>query len=207
MAWAPAYCTAAQLKADLRIPAADTVDDTQLDLAIAAASRAIDQATNRQFGQVSPVEARIYTARFDRHRCRWMVDVDDISSATGLLVAVDDDDDQVFDQSITNFRLIPVNEDNKGRPWTAIVVNPDSAIQPTTARDAVQVTALWGWAVVPSTIVEATIRQAARFFYRREAPFGVAGSPSTGSEIRLLAMVDPDVATMVRPYRRVWGAA
>ena len=79
-------------------------------------------------------------------------------------------------------------------------------MQPSCARDAVQVTASFGWAAVPETIKAATIRQTARFFYRREAPFGVAGSPSMGSEIRLLAQADPDVVVMVRPYRRMWGA-
>lgn len=206
MAWQPLYATIAELKSKLRIPSGDTQDDSELTGAVTAASRAIDHATNRQFGQVSPVEARVYSARWDRTWCRWVVDTDDISSSTGLLVAVDDNDDQVFDKSITDFRLAPVNEDEKGRPWTQIVVNSDSANVPTKAKDSVQVTALWGWAAVPATIKEATLLQAERFYYRREAPFGVAGSPSVGSEIRLLSMVDPDVAVMVRSYRRVWGA-
>lgn len=204
MTWQPDYITTAQLKSYLRIP--DTVDDTELGFAITAASRAIDHATNRQFGQVSPVEARVYSARYDRSWSRWVVDTDDISSATGLLVAVDDNDDQVFDKSITDFRLAPVNEDEKGRPWTQIVLNADSATMPTATRASVQVTALWGWAAVPTAIKEAALVQSARFFYRREAPFGIAGSPTVGSELRLLAVVDPDVAVMVRSYRRVWGA-
>lgn len=206
MPWAPDYATLAQLRSDLRIPAGDTADDTELTFAITAASRAIDHATNRQFGSVTPVEARHYEGRWDRSWARWVIDVDDIHSSTGLLVAVDDNDDQVFDQSITDYRLAPINAPDTGRPWTQIIVNSDSAIAPTAARASVQVTALFGWAAVPETIKAATIRQAARFYYRREAPFGVAGSPSVGSEIRLLSQVDPDVAVMVRPYRRVWGA-
>lgn len=205
MSWQPDYCTTAELKSNLRIP--DTVDDAELALAITAASRAVDHATNRQFGQVSPVQARIYTARWDKSWCRWVIDTDDISSATGLLVKLDDNDDQVFDVSITDFRLAPVNEDEKSRPWTQIIVGSNSAQVPTRARDTVQVTALWGWLSVPTAIKQATITQAARFFYRREAPFGIAGSPSVGSELRLLSQVDPDVAVMVRSYRRVWGAA
>lgn len=204
MPWAPDYATTAELKSSLRIP--DAVDDAELALAIAAASRDIDLYTNRQFGQVSPVQARVYTARWDRAWGRYVIDTDDISSATGLLVAVDDDDDQVFDQSITAYRLAPVNEDEKSRPWTQIVVSSESAVQPTCAAGAVQVTALWGWAAVPTAIKQATIFQAARFFYRREAPFGVAGSPTLGSEIRLLDRLDVDAINAARPYRRVWGA-
>lgn len=205
MPWAPDYCTSAELKSNLRIP--DAVDDAELALAITAASRAIDHAANRQFGQVSPVQARLYQARWDSGWRRWVIDTDDISSAAGLLVALDDDDDQVFDVAITDYRLAPVNEDEKSRPWTQIVVNADSTNQPTTAKATVQVTALWGWAAVPTAIKQAAITQAARFYYRREAPFGVAGSPTVGSEIRLLAQVDPDVAVMIRSYRRAWGAA
>lgn len=204
MAWQPDYTTLADLKSYLRLN--DTEDDAELAFAITAASRAIDHATNRQFGNVSPVEARIYSARWDRSWCRWVIDVDDVHSTTGLTVLVDDDDDQVFDVSITDFRMAPVNEDNKGRPWTQIVIGSDSANVPTKARDTVQVTALWGWAAVPVTIEAATLIQAERFFYRREAPFGIAGSPSVGSEMRLLAQVDPDVAVMVRSFRRPWGA-
>lgn len=206
MAWQPDYCTTADLKADLRIPALDTGDDTQLGLAITAASRAIDQITNRQFGRVATTEARLYSARYDKWRCRWIVDTDDILTATGLTILFDDDDDQTYDKAITSYRLLPVNEDEKGRPWTSIAVNPSSTILPTTAADAIQVTASFGWTAVPTTIKAATIRQAARFYYRREAPYGVAGSPSMGSEIRLLDRVDVDVQLMVRPYRRVWGA-
>jgi hypothetical protein len=70
----------------------------------------------------------------------------------------------------------------------------------------VQVTATWGWTAVPATIKKATLLQASRFYKRRDAPFGVAGSPDMGSEMRLLAKVDPDVEVMLGDYRRKWGA-
>jgi len=55
---------------------------------------------------------------------------------------------------------------------------------------------------VPTTVKQATLLQASRVFARREAPFGVAGSPDMGSELRLLEKVDPDVAVMLVPYVR-----
>ncbi|HEY9416934.1 MAG TPA: head-tail connector protein, partial [Pseudonocardia sp.] len=73
MAWAPAYVTADELKAFVRID--DAADDPQVDLAIDAASRAVDQHTGRQFGQVAAPEARRYTGRWDY--ARWVVDIDD----------------------------------------------------------------------------------------------------------------------------------
>lgn len=208
MTWQPDYTTLADLKSAVRI--GDTDDDAELTFAITAASRAIDQATNRQFGNTT-AEARLFTARFDRALKRYVVDVDDIHTTSSLAVVADDDDDGVYDDNTwtldaeDGFLMYPPNNADTARPWTQIVFRSD-ADSPPCAPNAIQVTAQFGWASVPVTIEAATILQAQRFFYRREAPFGVAGSPSVGSEIRLLSMVDPDVAVMVRPYRRVWGA-
>jgi len=49
----------------------------------------------------------------------------------------------------------------------------------------------------------ATVLQANRLLKRRHAPFGVAGSPELGSELRLLARVDPDVAVSLRGLGRM----
>lgn len=212
MPWAPSYVSVDELQVALRIPVADTLDDTMLQFAIDAASRAIDQVTNRQFGLVASAEAREYRAEWNKTLCRYAVDIDDLQTTTGLLVAADDDDDGVYDDDTwvlnaeDGFYMDPMNAPDKGRPWTRIVFRSD-ADAPPLGVDKVRVTGRFGWTVVPETIKQATLVQASRFFYRREAPFGVAGSPSTGSEIRLLSMVDPDVAVMVRPYRRQWGSA
>jgi hypothetical protein len=66
----------------------------------------------------------------------------------------------------------------------------------------VRVTALWGWSAVPPAIEQATLLQASRLLIRRDSPYGVAGSPEAGTEIRLLARLDPDVDVAVAPYRR-----
>lgn len=211
MAWAPDYVTATELKSYLRI--GDTVDDAELGFAITAASRAVDQAANRQFGVVASAEARQYTARYDRTICRYVVDIDDLMSTTNLAVDHDDDDDGVYDNDTTwtlnasdGFYLLPVNAADKSLPWTQIVWRSDAAV-PTLRPGGVQVTAVFGWTAVPSTVKQATLLQAARFFQRRNAPFGVAGSPDMGSELRLLAQVDPDVRVALKPYVRQWGAA
>jgi hypothetical protein len=206
MPWAPDYVTSAELKAFLRIPAADVADDTQIAFAIAAASRAIDRAANRQFGLTATAEARVYTARYDRWRGRWVIDVDDFQTLTGLAIAYDDNDDGVFDKTVDVYRTWPFNADEEGRPWTTIIVDPDSANTPGAAQGATRVTAFWGWSAVPATVKQATFLQASRFFQRRGAPFGVAGSPDVGSELRLLSKVDPDVEVALGPYRRWWAA-
>lgn len=199
MAWAPDYVTTAELKDYTRIPGLDTVDDTTLAFAISAASRAIDRETNRQFGQVALAEERKYTARWDRRRNRWVVDIDDLMTESGLTVSVDAG-------TITDFTLQPINAEQVSQPWTRIIVNQSSTIRPVGDENGVAITALWGWTTVPDAIKQGTLLQASRIFSRRTSPFGVAGSPDQGSELRLLAKVDPDVAVIVGPYVRWWAA-
>jgi hypothetical protein len=208
------YASSADLKAYLGIT--DTVDDAQIALAVTAASRAIDRACGRSFGVDSAVATREYR-RFARQG--WPsfspfqrpsltpLSVADISSTTGLIVEAADGHD--FSPSYTtltiddDFKLLPLNADADGRPWTHIAFNPDSV---THSALAVKVTALFGWSAVPVTVKEATLIQASRFLKRRDAPFGVAGSPDLGSELRLLAKVDPDVDVMLGDYKRRWAA-
>lgn len=197
MAWAPDYVSAPELKAYLRI--SDAVDDGQIAFAITAASRAVDRACNRQFGLVTAPEARVYTAHWDSQRRRYVVDIDDLMTVTGLTVTGESG-------AINVFAKQPGNANLAGVPWTRLVVDPTSTTQPTLKEDAVTVTARYGWTTVPIAVQQATLLQATRFFKRRDAPFGVAGSPDLGSELRLLAKVDPDVAVVLGPYTRWWGA-
>ena len=48
MAWKPSYATGVELGEYVRIT--DDLDATEMDSAVAAASRAVDQHTGRQFG-------------------------------------------------------------------------------------------------------------------------------------------------------------
>ncbi|RKF24137.1 phage gp6-like head-tail connector protein [Micromonospora globbae] len=193
MAWAPAYVTPDDLKSYLYV--GDTLDDVQLASAAEAASRAVDEQCHRQFGKLDEPAPRRYTARLE---CgRWVVDIDDLMSTTGLAVAVP--------AGPVMHELEPVNAAADGRPWTRLVVAAGSPNMPSGADHEVTVTALWGWAAVPVAVKQATLLQASRFAARRQSPYGVAGSPSDGSEVRLLARVDPDVAVILAPYvRRQW---
>jgi uncharacterized phiE125 gp8 family phage protein len=204
MAWAPNYVTTAELRSYLNI--SDSADDTELDLAIAAASRAVDTDTNRQFGVVGSAEERFYTARWDRKRCRWVVDIDDLMSTSNFDAQIQDTDGVDVGQ-VNDYFLEPRNAAARARPWTQLVVKPDSTYKPTGLANEVAITALWGWTAVPDTVKQATRLQASRLFARRTSPYGIAGSPDVGSELRLLARVDPDVSVALRSYRRWWGAA
>jgi hypothetical protein len=59
---------------------------------------------------------------------------------------------------------------------------------------------------VPDGVVLACLLQASRWYKRRDAPFGIAGSDLMGAAMRLAAKVDPDVAVLLSTYRRHWGA-
>lgn len=195
MSWKPDYVTLAEVKDYLDI--SDTADDALLAIYISAASRAIDTATNRQFGKTGGAEERFYRAEFRPDRGVWVAVIDDLMSTTGLAVANDDGD------ALTDYRLEPRNAAAEGRPWTRLVVGRDSAVAPAYPDYELGVTAdTWGWTAVPATINGAARQQTSRFFARRESPYGVAGSPDMGSEIRLLAKVDADVAVMVAGYVR-----
>ncbi len=204
MTWAPDYITVEDLADAMRIT--DNDDDGALAIAISAASRAVDRATGRQFGQTAGVEARYYTARWNHRWSRWYVPVDDFQTAEGLLVAVDADDDGSYEAMVDEYQLKPVNAAAKARPWTWLLVHPRSTVQPSTCPDGVEVRARWGWSEIPDTVVAAVTLQAIRFANRRDSPYGIAGSPDTGSELRLLAKVDPDVAVMLAGLVRWWGA-
>lgn len=192
MAWSPDYATVEELRDYVRIP--DSADDVELALAIAAASRAIDQACNRQFGNFTG--SRIYTAVWDFRTCRWVVRIDDATAVTA--VAADWRRDGGFDTEVTDWVMGPVNQGL----YTELTVRGSLPDYP----DAIRVTGSFGLPEVPGPVKMACLLQAARLFKRRDSPYGIAGSPEMGSELRLLAKVDPDVEVILRPYRRIWGA-
>lgn len=203
MAWAPDYVSVAEAKAFLRI--ADAVDDTELALMVTAASRAIDRHCNRQFGSVS-AEERFYTARWEPRRCRWVVDIDDLMSTSGFAAEIQDGDGTTIG-AVDDYLLEPRNAAAKGRPWELLVIKPTSTARPSGLSDEVAITAPWGWTAVPSVVKTAGRLQTSRFMARRDSPFGVAGSPDAGSEIRLLARLDPDVAVSLGSVVRWWAGA
>lgn len=192
MAWEPDYISVEEAKAYVRI--GDAVDDDELALIVSAASRAIDRRCHRQFGQVAAVEERFYTARWSQTLQRWVAEIDDLATTVGLVVTVDG-------VVVTDYTLTPRNAVAKGKVWTQIILG--DGIVPT---DDVSMVGRWGWPAYPYTIKAAARIQVNRFLSRRDSPYGVAGSPSDGSEIRLLEKLDPDVGLMVLGLVRIWGA-
>ena len=204
MAWQPDYVTSDELKAFVNV--SDDNNNAQIAVAITSSSRSIDLHTNRQFGVVSVAEQRFYTGHWDRKRCRWVVDIDDLMSVTSFAAITQDAEGNTVG-TIDDYVLEPRNAAAIGRPWTQMVVRPNSQFKPTGVENEVALTGLWGWTTVPVPVKQAVYLQSSRFLARKDSPYGIAGSPDIGSELRLLDRLDPDVAVSLKPFIRWWAGA
>src|SRR5690606_31803660 len=107
-----------------------------------------------------------------------------------------------YSSTVAVVGLRPVNAVANGRPYEELVVHPSNEVQLSELEAGVRVHAQFGWTAVPTAIKQACLLQASRLLARRDSPYGVAGSPEAGSEVRLLARVDPDVEVALAPYKR-----
>jgi hypothetical protein len=198
VSWEPDYCSSEELLHYVRANGTDigTEDALEIALSIAGASRAIDLYTNRQFGIDEEPTTRFYRSKLCSTNSR-TVKVDDLMSLVDVLVVTNDST-----ESDITYTAAPVNNAAKGKPFTYLRL---PGHRPTVEFEDVKVTALFGWTEVPAPVKEACLLQSSRFLARREAPFGIAGSPDQGSEMRLLARVDPDVGVSLGKYVRWWA--
>lgn len=188
MTWKPDYILLAAANNFLR--ATDTVDDVETAVWITAASRAIDEHCHRQFGSYAVAAARIYRRPpvWDPELCLWTVDIDDVQDTTGMTVAG-------VALASSGAVLLPDNAPSESKPYERLGF---------TAKPTMPLTVVcrWGWLAIPVPVTGAVRLQLSRFSARRDSPYGVAGSPSEGSELRLLARLDPDVAMSLRGLGR-----
>lgn len=194
MVWKPDYVTLADAKAYLRLT--DTVDDVQLALWITAASRAVDKKCNRQFGSIAAPAARVYRRppNYDPVSGLWLLEVDDLMATPTLVGTVA--------WASAGYTLFPDNAAAEGVPWQRIATGNQPVAASPGVPAPVSVTAQWGWTTVPAQVQAAVLLQVNRWNSRRDSPYGIAGSPDQGSEMRLLARLDPDVATTLAGLSR-----
>jgi hypothetical protein len=198
------YATRNQVKAALRIGTADTIDDDLIDNCVGAASRLIDGYCNRRFWQSGTAEARVFQAE-DSFYCS----IDDIAG-TALTLKTSTQADGTFDLtwSRSDYQLEPLNGNLDGLTWSYDKIRAvGDYLFPTVNANygeqaLVQVTAIFGWPSVPEPVTQATIIQASRIFKRYDSPLGVVGFGDLG-QIRVSRYLDPDMAQLVEPYRRM----
>jgi hypothetical protein len=204
MAITNGYATKNQIKAALRIGTADTVDDDLIDNCAGAASRLIDGYCNRKFWSVGSATSRVYQAENE-----FYCNIDDISG-TAITLKTSSFPGNGFDVTwtVTDYQLEPLNGNLDGLSWSYDKIRAvGDYLFPTVNANygeqaLVQVTANFGWPSVPEPVTQATIIQASRLFKRYDSPLGVAGFGDMGA-IRVSRALDPDVAQLVEPYRRM----
>lgn len=187
------YATGEELAEFSRI--GDNQDHNWLDYAVSSASRDIDHFCGRAFGlDDEPVE-RLYRPKPDYIKGWWTVDIDDLASSPVTVT--------VNGNEVDTFELGPVNAVANGRVWTRLSFTSDSEYRPTCPSDQVAVTAAFGWPTVPDAIHQAALFQGSRLLKRREAPFGISGSPEFQGELRLLNKLDVDAELLSKAFKRM----
>ena len=196
------YSTLALVKAEMGLTNVDS--DTRIEQAIEAASRQIDDYTGRRFWQDGSVVAREFYADDYSELISTATQVMDISTATGLIVKLDDGDTGAFATTLTiatHFLLTPPNAGDDGTPYTGIrlVDSLYSFPMSSSGRPGVQVTAKFGWASVPEPVAQACLVQSVLLYKATDAAMGGL-SFGDGAFMRVRAGLNPIAQSLVERY-------
>lgn len=195
------YCTLGDLKARLGVD--DTDDDIGLMQVIDAVSRLIDKETKRRFYTTSSNESRYYSPKY----ADMLFLPDDVLSIAATGMQSDDDADGTVETTwaSTDYDLLPYNASLDGKPYTHIEITSNGSYAFPVGKKTVMITGKFGYCTIanlPSLIREACLLQCERIWKRKDAPFGVAGTPELGM-LRLQERLDPDVQVMLSPFKRI----
>ncbi len=195
MAVVNGYTTAADVQNALGLGTAVLTPDTaEIEDAITAVSRVIDDYTGRFFystaGTVLMTATEpLYAELPGDWSSITSITIDDLNSGTPSIVL----------NSPRDYRL-KSNDTFVGWPYTGIQITSfGSYTLPVGITEGVKIIGQRGWSQVPAAVSQAAILQTVRVHARRAVPFGIAGSPD-GGIVRLLSRLDPDVELMLRPY-------
>lgn len=201
MAITNGYTTLNDVKAALNLE--DSMDNAALEMAIATASRQIDDYCGRFFykdGTELLPATRYYTPTD-----YYILPTDDFVSISEI--ATDDNFDRTYGTVWTSDDSMfePVNNPSRGWPMTRILA-VGSYVFPWNLPQSVRVKGIFGWSAVPYEVKTAAKIQASRLFLRNQSPFGIAGNTDLGT-VRLAAKLDADVEALLRPLRKNNGLA
>jgi len=192
------YATLAQIKAAVRIT--DAIDDSLLEMAVESASRMIDAECDRNFYS-SGTATRDYVPNDP-----YTVDTDDLTSIVS--VKIDDAGEGTFPITLatTDYQTEPLNQRVSGNAYPIYRLRMiGDYLLPIWAKQAtVRIQGVYGFTPVPIQVTQACIIQASRIYKRLDSPLGVAGFGDMGA-IRV-GKVDPDVAMLIRPYKKYAAA-
>jgi len=192
------YATLAQIKAAVRIQ--DAIDDSLLEMAVESASRMIDAECDRNFYS-SGTATRDFMPNDP-----YTVDTDDLTSIVS--VKIDDAGEGTFPITLatTDYQTEPLNQRVSGNAFPIYRLRMiGDYLLPIWAKQAtVRIQGVYGFTPVPIQVTQACIIQASRIYKRLDSPLGVAGFGDMGA-IRV-GKVDPDVAMLIRPYKKYAAA-
>ena len=197
MAITNGYATLNDVKAALRIPLADTVDDALLESAIESASRLIDGYASRSFFSAGSAVRLFVADSWD------YTTIDDAISISKVETSSQADNTFDITWQESDYQLEPLNGRVDGLVWPSFGIRAvNNQIFPMIGGSAqVRVTGVWGWSAVPVQVKQATIIQASRIFKRLDSPLGII-SGEYGA-FRVGTRLDPDVSMLVDPYKIV----
>lgn len=169
-----------------------------MEIAIEAASRWIDAATGARF--YPTVGTRVYTA--DWHD---LVYIDDATAVTA--VKTDDDGDGVYETTwaTTDYMLEPRGALLNGSPYRQIRINRElGRYSFPRLSGGVEVTGTYGYgSAAPAVVKQAGLLVAMRLYRRKDAIFGVAGTPGLGvTVVQAKITADSDVMALLQAIDR-----
>jgi len=196
------YCSLAEVKERLDVPAADTASDAEISQIVTAVSRWIDDYTGRRFYLAE--ETRYYTPDNESE-----LFIDDIRAVTSL--KTDDNADRTYETTwaATDYDLMPNNAALNDVPYVRIILAPNGSHGfPAGVRKGVQLIGSFGYASTTSSgkctiIKEACLLQSERIYKRKDTPLGIAGAPQLGEQRVNIPGLDPDVKSMLAPFMRL----
>lgn len=185
------YVTRDEMKTALTLENQTYADD-DIDRAINAASRAIDDATGRFFFSSSDV--RYYTPE----RRATALEIDDLNSLTSLAVDIGGTGTYTTWTVDSDFWLEPVNDANQNKPYTRVLLRQQKQWSWPCYNRSVKITGSFGWAEIPSEVRQYAMFLAQKLLYRtRHAPFGIVMVSGDVGAVARLARTDPDFDTLL----------
>jgi hypothetical protein len=198
------YCSAEELKSRLQITS--TSDDSEIMLAVAAASRAVDGYCERYFYRVTDTRTYVPGGPNGLYQIR----TDDLVSVTTLATDPAGTTAQGGTFPVTwpagSFQLLPYNPGKGGELWPYTSIRAVGGLTfPWVVplllmrMDRVQVTGVFGWPAVPQAVHTATLIAAAELFRMKDLPSG-GGQPGEFSVVTLGQ--NPRIGELLAPYMR-----
>lgn len=170
----------------------DPENDDDLERAIESACRSVEDHCHRKFWKNTEDEERIYTPRY----ADCIFSKDDIVEIVEL--ATDEDGDGIYERVWleSDYVLWPANAALDNKPYRHVELARKGRYSFPVAKNALQITGVFGWPAVPKQVESAVLLQASRWYERRNSPFGVVAVTDVAA-VTVKNDLDPDVQVLL----------